>query len=160
MAATPANIQPQHMLSDNTDVLNITLTPRWTKYLDRTYNLRSAKQRYTPTCSVVIFLYSLHLGRKDTILILYYSFLIHLYYVVLFGIVKVKSNLEQDLKAQRGSRGVAVLFLLTSAVNGIDSAMSSLLYPQERDLVPTVQEAGWAPGPFWMGAENLISSRI
>jgi len=71
MAATPANMQLQHMLSDNTDVSNITLTPRWTKYLDRTYNLRSAKQRYTPTCSVAIFLYALHLGRKDTILILY-----------------------------------------------------------------------------------------
>jgi len=23
------------------------------------------------------------------------------------------------------------------------------------DPVPTVQEAGWAPGPVWMGAENL-----
>ena len=22
-------------------------------------------------------------------------------------------------------------------------------------LVPIVQEAGWAPGPFWTGAENL-----
>ena len=24
-----------------------------------------------------------------------------------------------------------------------------------KDLVPTVQEAGWAPGPVWIGAENL-----
>jgi hypothetical protein len=23
------------------------------------------------------------------------------------------------------------------------------------DLVPIVQEAGWAPGPVWTGAENL-----
>jgi len=50
MATTPANMQPQHVLSDNTDVSNTTLTPSWTHYLDRTYNLRSAKQRYTPTC--------------------------------------------------------------------------------------------------------------
>ena len=24
-----------------------------------------------------------------------------------------------------------------------------------KDPVPVVQEAGWAPGPVWMGAENL-----
>jgi len=29
------------------------------------------------------------------------------------------------------------------------------LYPMERDPVPIVQEAGWAPGPVWTGAENL-----
>jgi hypothetical protein len=29
------------------------------------------------------------------------------------------------------------------------------LYPRERDQVPIVQEAGWAPGPIWTGAENL-----
>ena len=28
------------------------------------------------------------------------------------------------------------------------------LYPQEGDPVPTVQEAGWARGPVWTGAEN------
>ena len=29
------------------------------------------------------------------------------------------------------------------------------LYPRERDPVPIVQEAGWALGPVWTGAENL-----
>jgi hypothetical protein len=29
------------------------------------------------------------------------------------------------------------------------------LYPQGRDPVPIVQEAGWTPGPVWTGAENL-----
>jgi hypothetical protein len=29
------------------------------------------------------------------------------------------------------------------------------LYPRERDPLPIVQEAGWAPGLAWMGAENL-----
>jgi hypothetical protein len=28
------------------------------------------------------------------------------------------------------------------------------LYPRERDLVPIVQEAGWAPGLVWTGSEN------
>jgi hypothetical protein len=30
------------------------------------------------------------------------------------------------------------------------------LYPRERDLVPiVVQEAAWAPGPIWTGADHL-----
>ena len=29
------------------------------------------------------------------------------------------------------------------------------LYPG-KDPVPIVQEAGWAPGPGWTGAENLV----
>ena len=28
-----------------------------------------------------------------------------------------------------------------------------------KDPVPIVQEAGWAPGPVWMGAENLDPHR-
>jgi len=31
---------------------------------------------------------------------------------------------------------------------------------QERDPVPTVQKAGWAPGLVWMGAENLAPTGI
>jgi len=27
--------------------------------------------------------------------------------------------------------------------------------PPGKDPVPIVQEAGWAPGPVWIGAENL-----
>ena len=34
------------------------------------------------------------------------------------------------------------------------------LYPRERDPVPIVQEAGWAPGQVWKGAENLACSGI
>jgi len=34
------------------------------------------------------------------------------------------------------------------------------LYPRERDSVPIVQEAGWAPGPVWTGAENLAFTGI
>ena len=29
------------------------------------------------------------------------------------------------------------------------------LYPIERDPVPNVQEAGWASGSVWAGAENF-----
>jgi len=31
--------------------------------------------------------------------------------------------------------------------------------PQEIGPVLVVQEAGWAPGPVWMGAENLAPHR-
>ena len=27
-----------------------------------------------------------------------------------------------------------------------------------KDLVPIVQEAGWAPGPVWTGVENLTTT--
>jgi len=30
------------------------------------------------------------------------------------------------------------------------------LYVRERDPVPIVQQFGWAPGPVWIGAENLV----
>ena len=32
--------------------------------------------------------------------------------------------------------------------------------PGERDPVPVVQEAGWAPGHVWTGAENLAPTGI
>jgi len=38
--------------------------------------------------------------------------------------------------------------------------MHQLLYVQKRDPVRIVQEAGWAPGPVWMGMENLAPIRI
>ena len=28
-------------------------------------------------------------------------------------------------------------------------------FTPRKDLVPIVQEAGWAPGPVWIGVENL-----
>jgi len=38
--------------------------------------------------------------------------------------------------------------------------MPRLLYPTERDPVPTVQEAGWAQRPVWTVAENLAPTSI
>jgi hypothetical protein len=34
------------------------------------------------------------------------------------------------------------------------------LFTPGNDLVPIVQEAGWAPGPVWTGAENLTPTGI
>jgi hypothetical protein len=33
-------------------------------------------------------------------------------------------------------------------------------FTPRKELVPIVQEAGWAPGPVWMGVENLAPTRI
>ena len=34
------------------------------------------------------------------------------------------------------------------------------LFTPSKDPVPIVQEAGWAPGPVWTGAENLATTGI
>jgi len=34
------------------------------------------------------------------------------------------------------------------------------LFTPGKDPVPIVQDAGWAPGPVWTGAENLAPTRI
>jgi len=59
--------------------------------------------------------------------------------------------------ANRGSRGIALLFLTTVLERGEGSAsrpgrslpLGKIGYPLY------IQEAGWAPGPVWTGAENL-----
>ena len=38
--------------------------------------------------------------------------------------------------------------------------MSRPLFIPGKDLLPILQEAGWAPGPVWTGAENLTSIGI
>ena len=43
-------------------------------------------------------------------------------------------------------------------VGGQHHALAAL--PPGKDPVPIVQEAGWAPGPVWTGAENLAPTGI
>jgi hypothetical protein len=38
--------------------------------------------------------------------------------------------------------------------------MPRLLFTPGKDPVSIIQEAGWAPGPVWTGAENLAPTRI
>ena len=81
--------------------------------------------------------------------------------------IELKCSLVQALRlctgrmAHRGSRGIALLFLDHSTRRGWGvSIMPQLLFTPRKDLVPIVQEAGWAPGPVWTGAENLAHTRI
>jgi hypothetical protein len=80
---------------------------------------------------------------------------------------KVKSTLVQALRlctgcmAHRGSRGIALLFLDHGTIRGWGvSVTPRLLFTPGKDLVPIVQEAGWAPGLVWTVAENLNPTGI
>jgi len=69
--------------------------------------------------------------------------------------VKVKFALEQVMKAQKGCSGRALLFLLTSAPDGVGGRRHApAALPRERPGT-NVHEAGRNPGPVRTGAENL-----
>ena len=76
--------------------------------------------------------------------------------------VKLKCTLVQALRlctgrtAHRGSRGIALPFYDhgTRRRWGVSVTPRPLFTPG-KDPVPIVQEAGWASGPVWTGAENL-----
>ena len=81
--------------------------------------------------------------------------------------VKVKCTLVQALRlcagrtAHRGSSGIALLFLDHGTKRGWGVSVTPRpLFTSGKDQVPIVQEAGWAPGPVWTGAENLAPTRI
>ena len=79
----------------------------------------------------------------------------------------IKCTLVQALRlctgrtAHRGNRGIALLFIDhgTRREWGVSSTPRPLFNPG-KDPVTIVQEAGWAPGPVWPGAENLTSTGI
>ena len=80
---------------------------------------------------------------------------------------KVKCTLVQALrlctghKAHRGSRGIALLFLDHGTRRGWKVSITPRsLFTPGKDPVPIVQEAGWAPGLVWTGAENLAPTGI
>ena len=58
--------------------------------------------------------------------------------------VKVKFALEQATKTQRASRGIALLFLNLSIEGGGWSKPRSGFFALGNNLVPIVEEPGWA----------------
>ena len=84
--------------------------------------------------------------------------------ILVFYRVKIKVNftLEQDIKAQRGSRNIALLSLFNLDVRWgrMVKAMTRQSYfrVQYHEYFPVfvVQEAGWVPGPVWKGVKNLV----
>jgi hypothetical protein len=81
--------------------------------------------------------------------------------------VKVKYTLVQALRlctgrtAYGGSRGIALLIHDHGTRRGWEVSITPRpLFTPGKDPVPIVQEAGWAPGPVWTGAENLAPTGI
>ena len=65
-------------------------------------------------------------------------------------------------KAQGGGVKVYLssFFILSARWEYKVNATPRPLHPWEREPVPIVQEAGWAPEPVWTGAENLATIRL
>jgi hypothetical protein len=70
-----------------------------------------------------------------------------------FNNVKVKVTLEEAMKPHS-------FFNLDARWGGWPTSRPGRFTPQERDPVPIVQEADWAPGSVWTGAENFAPIRI
>jgi hypothetical protein len=63
-------------------------------------------------------------------------------------------------KAQRVSSGIALLIHDLGARRGWVVKSGSGHFTPGKDLVPTVQEAGWAPGPVWTCVKILTPTGI
>jgi len=66
------------------------------------------------------------------------------------------------MKALRDSRGIALLFSVTSPLDGFGEGQSHAPAASNpgKSPVPIVQEAGCAPGTVWTTAENLAPNGI
>ena len=70
--------------------------------------------------------------------------------------VKVKCSYYRPSVAWRVGRGIALLLRDHGTRRGwVVSSKPQLHFTPGKDLVPNVQEAGWAPGPVWMGGKIL-----
>jgi hypothetical protein len=79
----------------------------------------------------------------------------------------VKCTLVQALRLCTGrtahsrSRGIALIFHDNGSRRGWGVSVTPRpLFTPRKDPVPIVQEALWAPGPIWTGAENLAPTGI
>ena len=75
--------------------------------------------------------------------------------------IKVKWSRYRPSVAQRVGRGIALLFLHRGTRRRwVVSSTPRPYFTTGKDPVPIVQEAGWAPGPVWTGAENIAPTGI
>ena len=71
--------------------------------------------------------------------------------------VHANFTLSLAIKAQRVSSGYSSTFSLSSILDGRGRSTSCRVhFTPENNTVPIVQEAEWAPGSVWMGAEILV----
>jgi hypothetical protein len=98
---------------------------------------------------------------------LFCSFLINIVISSRNMVKKVKCTLVQALRlctgrtAQRGSRGIALLFHDHGTRRGWGVTVTPRpLFIPRKDPVTIIQEAGWATEPVWTGAGNLAHTGI
>jgi hypothetical protein len=73
----------------------------------------------------------------------------------MFIYIKVKWSRYRPGVAQRVGRGIAVLFHDSGTRRGwVVSSTPRPHFTPGKDPVPILQEAGWAPGPVWMGGKS------
>jgi hypothetical protein len=73
-------------------------------------------------------------------------------------LVKGVALCEGDMDGNHDSAQFSILFTCATSCPNWERVVNETvwpLYPRERDLVPVVEEGGWAPGPVWTGAEIL-----
>ena len=69
--------------------------------------------------------------------------------------VKVKFSHYRPDVAQSVGGGIALLFHDRGTRNGwVVSSTAQPHFTPGKDTVPILQEAGWAPGPVWMGGKS------
>ena len=85
-----------------------------------------------------------------------------LYTRLLITKLKIRAQRKnQAMKARRGSRAIAIVFLYPRHQMGrVANATPRQLYSRERGPLPVLREAGLAPGPVWTGAEKLVLAWI
>ena len=110
-----------------------------------------------------LFCWIFNMSKRNEIIIIFLTSEWYTYCVTL----KVKVTLVQALRlctgrtAHRGSRGIALPFHDHGTRRGWGVNVTPRpLFTPGKDPVPVVQEAGWAPGPVWAGAENLAPAGI
>jgi hypothetical protein len=62
------------------------------------------------------------------------------------------------MKSQTGWKDIVLLFNPGARWGSVANATPWSIYHREIDPLLIVQEVGWASGPVWMGAEDLIPS--
>jgi len=78
-----------------------------------------------------------------------------------FTTSELSEEFPQNFEDYRGSRGIAVPFHDHGTRRGWGVRVTPRpLFTPRKDLVPIVQEAGWALGPVWTGVENLSPNGI
>ena len=74
--------------------------------------------------------------------------------------VKGKVHPKTDHKGTEGEQRYSFTLSLTSALDGVGGQRHAPAASPRKDPVLLVQEAGWAPGLVWTGAENLAPTVI